>query len=104
MRGEAAASARGASARELQRLPSEPDQQARAEFGLGEWLFRQGRTDAAERHFVRGGELAPHDFTIRRGTMPMRGIDPMGPQFRAMLGEWMGQGHPYYRPLPDTRG
>ena len=104
VRGEAPALPAGASARELQRLPGEADQQARAEFGLGEWLFRQGRADAAERHFVRGGELAPHDFTIRRGTMPMRGIDPMGPQFRAMLGEWVGQGNPYYRPLPDTQG
>jgi len=28
----------------------------------------------------------------------------MGPQFRAMLGEWVGQGNPYYRPLPDTKG
>jgi hypothetical protein len=53
---------------------------------------------------VRGGELAPHDFTIRRGTMPMRGIDPMGPEFRAMLTDWVGKGNAYYLPLADTRG
>ena len=87
-----------------QPLPTEADQQARAEFGLGQWLWAQGRTAAAERHFVRGGELAPHDFTIRRGTMPMRGIDPMGPQFREMLQGWVGGGQPYYKPLPDTGG
>ena len=90
--------------RRLQRLPNDDDQQARAEFALGEWLFRHGRAEAAARHFARAGELAPHDFTIRRGTMPMRGIDPMGPDFRRMLGEWTAAGQPYYRPLPDTRG
>ena len=87
-----------------QPLPTEADQQARAEFGLGQWLWAQGRQPAAERHFVRGGELAPHDFTIRRGTMPMRGIDSMGPQFREMLQTWVGAGQPFYRPLPDTAG
>jgi hypothetical protein len=90
--------------RALQSLPTAEDQQARAEFGLGEWLFRRGRSEAAARHFARAGELAPHDFTIRRGTMPMRGIDPMGPDFRRMLGEWTAAGQPYYRPLPDPRG
>jgi hypothetical protein len=80
-------------------LPAETDQQARAEFGLGQWLFTRGRVDAAARHFTRAGELAPHDFTIRRGTMPLRGVDPMGPEFRAMLGEWTQAGHRYYRPL-----
>lgn len=93
-----------AEARTLQSLPTAQDQQARAEFGLAEWLARQGRTEAAERHFVRAGELAPHDFTIRRGSMPIRGIDPMGPQFREMIQAWAAAGHPYYRPLPDTRG
>ena len=88
----------------FQSLPTVDDQQARAEFGLGEWLFRHGRAEAAARHFGRAGELAPHDFTIRRGTMPMRGLDPMGPAFRAMLSEWTAAGRPYYRPLPDTRG
>lgn len=104
VKGEAPALPAGASARDLQPLPTAADQQARAEFGLGEWLFRQGRRDAAARHFLRGGELAPHDFTIRRGTMPMRGVDPMGPEFRAMLQDWVGKGNPYYRPLADTRG
>ena len=90
-----------AEARALQTLPTALDQQARAEFGLGEWLFAHGRGEAAARHFTRAGELAPHDFTIRRGTMPMRGVDPMGPEFRAMLGEWVKAGNPYYRPLPE---
>jgi hypothetical protein len=90
--------------RAQQTLPTAADQQARAEFGLGRWLHERGRTAAAARHFERAGELAPHDFTIRRGTMPMRGIDPMGPEFRAMLGEWTRAGQPYYRPLPDTAG
>ena len=90
--------------RRYQPLPTEEHQRARAEFGLGQWLWAQGRTAAAERHFVRGGELAPHDFTIRRGTMPMRGIDSMGPQFRQMLEGWVGGGQPFYRPLPDTAG
>ena len=33
-----------ARARQLQSLPTERDQQARALFSLGEWLFEQGRT------------------------------------------------------------
>ncbi len=87
--------------RALQSLPTDDDQRARAEFGLGEWLHNRGRTEAAARHFAKAGELAPHDFTIRRGTMPMRGIDPMGPQFREMLGAWVKAGNPYYRPLAE---
>lgn len=81
-------------------VPSETDQLARAEFGLAQWLLDQGRTEAAERHFVAAGQLAPHDFTIRRGSMPMRGIDPMGPVFSEMAWQWREAGQPYYRPLP----
>jgi hypothetical protein len=87
--------------RAAQSLPTPAHQEARAEFGLGEWLFARGRAAAAAPHFVRAGTLAPHDFTIRRGTMPMRGIDPMGPEFREMLQEWTRAGHRYYQPLPD---
>ncbi len=77
-------------------------QEARAAFALGWWLAQDGRTEAAERWFVRAGELAPHDFTIRRGSMPIRGIDPMGPAFFEMAGEWAAKGNAYYLPLPDT--
>jgi peroxiredoxin len=63
--------------REQQLLP-DPDQQlARAEFRLGWHLHRAGRPEAAVRHFLRAGELAPGDWTIRRATLPIRGIDPM---------------------------
>jgi hypothetical protein len=81
--------------------PRDDDQLARAEFALGRWLWERGRMDAAARHFDRAGALAPHDFIIRRGTMPMRGIDPMGPEFRRMFAAWKDAGQPYYRPLPS---
>lgn len=88
-------------ARELQSLPTAAHQEARAEFALAQWLFAQGSSAAAEQHFVRAGELAPQDFTIRRGSMPMRNIDPMGPQFFEMVTQWREAGNPYYYPLPE---
>lgn len=87
--------------RSLQTRHTERDQEARAEFGLANWLFERGRLDGAARHFERGGELAPHDFMIRRGSMPMRGIDPMGPEFAKMLTGWEAAGNSYYRQLPE---
>lgn len=100
VRGQAPALTRE-QVRRLQALPTREEQQARAAFGLGQWLWERGQRAAAERHFLRAGELAPHDFTIRRGTMPMRGLDPMGPEFRRMLQDWVATGRSYYRPLPD---
>lgn len=84
------------------KVPTDTDQQARAAFAVAWWLSQQGRTDAAERWFVRAGELAPHDFNIRRGSMPIRGIDPSGPKFYEMVTDWAQQGKPYYLPLADT--
>ena len=87
--------------RSQQRLPSPAEQLARAEFTLAWHLHRRGRTQAAERHFERAGELSPHDWTIRRGSMPIRGIDPMGPRFFELFEEWKAAGSPLYptRPL-----
>jgi hypothetical protein len=87
--------------RALQSLPRAEDQAARAHFALGRWLWERGRMAAAARLFDRAGALAPHDFTIRRGTMPMRGVDPMGAEFRRMFAEWKDAGQAYYRPLPS---
>jgi len=85
--------------RQRQMLPTPAEQLARTEFTLAWHLHQQGRREAAERHFVRAGELAPHDFTIRRGSMPIRGLDPMGPDFADMYMEWKNAGMPYYHRL-----
>ena len=89
--------------RELQILPTPEEQLGRAEFSLAWYLHRTGRAVAAERHFVRAGELAPHDFTIRRGSMPIRGMDPMGPDFAELYTQWVQAGRPYYRPIPTAK-
>jgi hypothetical protein len=82
--------------RRHQLLPTPESQQARAERALAWWLHRQGRREAAARHFARAGELAPRDWTIRRGSMPIRGVNPMGPEFFALFRE----GVPRY-PMED---
>lgn len=75
-------------------------QQARAHFGLGWWLYRQGLKDAANDQFKVAGKMAPDDFMIRRGTMRYRGADPFGPEFALMVGRWLAKGRSYYLPLP----
>jgi hypothetical protein len=84
-----------------QALPTAQHQEARAEFGLARWLWELGRVDAAKPHFARADKLAPHDWTIRRGSMLMRGMDPFGQDFRTIRTEWAQAGHRYYLPLPD---
>ena len=83
-------------------VPSQTDQEARATFALGWYLAQQGHAEDAEKWFQRAGELAPHDFMIRRGSMPIRGIDASGPAFMEMIGAWVSAGNSYYLPLADT--
>ena len=83
-------------ARRYQTPPSRDQQLARAEFAIAWYLHKDGHTAAAERHFVRAGELAPHDWTIRRGSMPIRGLDPMGEPFIELYTQWQAAGSPGY--------
>jgi peroxiredoxin len=85
-----------AEVRARQLLPDDNQQQARAEYRLAVELLRNGQPELAEPHFVRAGELAPHDFTIRRGSMPLRGQDPFGQPFFELYREWDAAGRPYY--------
>jgi hypothetical protein len=80
-----------------QPAPDANQQLARAEFALAWRLHQRGHTEAAEKHFVRAGELAPNDWTIRRGSMPIRGLDPMGAPFVELYQEWTVAGSPYYK-------
>jgi hypothetical protein len=85
-----------AQVRSQQLLPTPEQQRARAEFTLAWHLHQQGRLAAAERHFERAGKLSPHDWTIRRGSLPIRGKNPMGPEFFELYKEWQAAGSPGY--------
>jgi peroxiredoxin len=85
-----------AAVRDRQDLPDDTLQLARAERRLGAWLHRTGRTDAARRHLERATELAPLDFTVRRGSMPLRDQDPFGEVFFDFWEEWDAAGRPNY--------
>jgi len=76
--------------------PTQELQQARVERRLAAWLHRQGDDQAAVVHFERAVELAPYDFTIVRGSMPLRGDDPFGPNFFEFWERWQEAGRPGY--------
>jgi len=61
--------------------PTRETQLARAERALAWHLHQAGRSEAAQRHFDRAGQLAPLDWTIRRGSLPILGENPFGPAF-----------------------
>lgn len=102
-RGEVPALASEERARELaaERVPTAAEQQARAEFALGQWLWERDRGEAAARHFELATEFAPADIMIQRGTMRMRGLDPMGPEYGAIAGGIAKRGFRLYRPIRD---
>ena len=78
---------------------------ARAEFAVAWHLHQQGRPGAAERHFERAGELAPDDWTIRRGSLPIRGKSPFfGLDFLRLFLSRLRAGAPEYHPRKDPRG
>jgi tetratricopeptide (TPR) repeat protein len=84
--------------------PPNPDEElARAHWALGWLLHQRGNTEAAERHFDRAGELSPDDWTIRRGSMPIRGQNPMGPEFFELFKDWEARGKATYASMATER-
>ena len=67
--------------------PTPESELSRVEHALAWHLSQRGQADAAERHFERAGVLAPLDWTIRRGSMPVRDMNPFGPEFFALAEE-----------------
>jgi hypothetical protein len=71
-------------------------QLARAERRLAMHLLREGHEEAGNAHLSRALELAPDDWTIHRGSMPVRGLDPFGQEFFDFYERWQAAGRPGY--------
>jgi hypothetical protein len=82
---------------------SDDEVRARLHFRIATEARRRGDDDVARRHFVRAGELAPTDFTIRRAAMPLMGGDPFGEEFLELYQEWEQLGSPFHglQPMRD---
>ena len=78
---------------------TDAEQQALAERRVAAHLQRHGDTDAAKRHLAAAQELAPWDWTVRRGGIAMTGGDPfLGEEFTTFWEEWDASGRPGYTP------
>ncbi len=83
--------------------PTEKEELARAEWALAWHLHQRGSHETAARHFDRAGELSPDDWTIRRGSMPIRGQNPMGPEFFELFKDWEARGKETYASMAAKR-
>jgi peroxiredoxin len=78
---------------------TDAEQQALAERRVAAYLQRNGDTEAARRHLAAAQELAPWDWTVRRGGIAMTGGDPfLGEEFTSFWETWDAAGRPGYTP------
>jgi hypothetical protein len=74
-------------------------QRALGERRIAAYLARAGRVNRARAHLAQAQELAPWDWTVRRGGIAMTGGDPfLGEEFLAFWKEWDSAGRPGYGP------
>jgi hypothetical protein len=83
--------------RSFQVLPTSEVQQARLHRRIAVSLRESGDESGALEHMDKAEQLAPHDWTIRRGNMPLRGVDPFGEKFMEFVGEWSAAGSPGFK-------
>lgn len=82
--------------RARRRAPDPQLQQARAERRLAMYLLRAGHDDLGFAHLARALDLAPDDWTIQRGSLPVRGENSFGPAFFDFYERWEAAGRPGY--------
>ncbi len=81
----------------LMERPTAELQLARLHRRVAVALHDRGDIDGARTHLAAAESLAPHDWVIRRGSMPMNDVDPFGNEFFSFVEEWMAAGSPGYR-------
>ena len=79
-----------------QHVPSDSDELARLHRRVAAHLHRVGNDEQAASHFERARALAPWDWTIHRGSMPLNGGDPFGQGFFDYVESWNAAGAPGY--------
>ncbi len=86
--------------REFQVKPNQDEQFARLHRRIAIALRERdqdGDDSASREHLARAEALAPLDWTIRRGNMPLVGVDPFGDEFFKFVGEWSQAGRPGFK-------
>lgn len=78
---------------------TDDEQRALAHRRIAAHLVRSGAVDRARAQLATAQELAPWDWTVRRGGLAMTGADPfLGREFLTFWEEWDEAGRPGYAP------
>ncbi len=77
--------------------PTRELQLARLHRRVAVLLHDRGDAFGASAHLSAAEALAPYDWVIRRGSMPMHDVDPFGTEFFSFVEEWQSAGSPGYR-------
>ena len=86
--------------RDFQLPPTQELQDARLHRRIAIALRERGGVGdeiGSRKHLARAEELAPFDWTIRRGNMPLVGVDPFGDELFKFVDGWSRAGRPGYR-------
>jgi len=75
---------------------SSEEEQAKLWFRIGVHLHHAGDDEQAGTAFDTAAALAPHDWTVRRAMLPLRGGDPFGQGYLDLAAEYNAAGRPYH--------